>query len=407
MAAHVLATTGIFLMPAVNPGTLGALGAARADAPLLLLPLTEAEPPPQPAAAVVPPPPSPPLPPTPPLPPEPPEVRLGADDAAARRETWLSSPATGEHVARPSTIDQPALTKNPRPEPPPAPPAAPPAAATRVPSAVPPTPASAEAGAQAPPARGTPDGETALPPRDARELATPTPAAPPPGAGLPPTPVASASPTADVSTKPAPEATPATDDSNRPGPREGEAAALKSKGDESAKPDPARDPVPLPSSRGSDLQAVPPDLASQPATDSPAAAPPAPPTPSGRGSAPILDTDAWLADREADGSSIKRAAIFRSGRVEAGQGLDIRTVRPIFTAVTRALAFPTPPIVEVKFDRAGRVSRVRVIRSSGYADVDGPIVNAVYQWQARGDELGRIGPEPDAGLVMRITFLLN
>ncbi len=104
---------------------------------------------------------------------------------------------------------------------------------------------------------------------------------------------------------------------------------------------------------------------------------------------------------------MKRAATFRNGRVEAGQGLDIRTVRPIFTAVTRALSFPSPPIVEVKFSRAGVVEHVRVIRSSGYDDVDGPIVNAVYQWRASGKVLSTIGNEPDAGLVMRITFLLN
>lgn len=383
----------------------------------------------------------------------PPPLTLGNDDATEKRETWLSSPAEGEHIARPSTIDQPALTRTARPEPPPAPPPSPPSeAGTPQPSpadAQPPQPQPREPAAVP---KGLPDGEDVpAKPLKKQEAALP---APQPGApvlppatprgageaettapegekkpelatekerakdalpsGLPPaekpvdaTPARPTDAKADTSEKSAGVSMAAqarerehAAEVERAGQDEGETATIPAKGVEQPSaaaeaprpeaPAPARDPA---------------DASRDTRGSQPSAA--VPPRASGRGKPIEMDTDAWMADREADGSSVKRAATFRNGRVEAGQGLDIRTVRPIFTAVTRALAVPSAPIVEVKFDKAGMVRRVHVIRSSGYDDVDGPIVNAVYQWRAAGKELATIGDEPDAGLVMRVTFLLN
>ena len=439
VAIHVGGAAAVLSMPAMHAGGLGALNAPGKDeAPLLLLPVEPPKPPKPPEPLPPPPAEAPkPSPPTPIL--KPPELRLGNDAADSQRQTWLSSPAEGEHIARPSTIDQPSLTKDQRPEPPPAPPP------TQASPASQPTPANAppEAAAKPETPKGTKDGEEGVKDRPLPKLqasaSPPKPVAPRPEATVPvgtgkpedatvgekareggkpdtqPAPLPAeekreapegekpvdaplnermsdtdaASAGAAAEAKARAEAT--KEEKDREGKAEAEIAALKAKGEERPSKDGQAQPAPSPTN---------PAPAAMPAEA-------VPPMPSGRGKPVTVDTDAWMADREADGSSIKRAANFRNGRVEAGHGLDIRTVRPIFTAVTRALSFPSPPIVEVKFDRTGVASRVRVIRSSGYDDVDGPIVNAVYQWKASGKELAQIGPEADAGLVMRITFLLN
>ncbi len=427
VAVHVACAAAVLSMPVVRAAGLGPLsGTQGPDQPLLLLP--QAAPPPQP------PPPKP-----EPVIKRPPPLTLGNDAATEKRETWLSSPAEGEHIARPSTIDQPALRRTERPEPPPAPPPSP-ASEAGVPQPKP-TDAAPSPQPREPVLvpKGLPEGEEVpAKPLKKQEAAAP---APRPGAPVPPPPLPRGSGEAQST---APE-----------GEKKPDLATEKERAKDAAPSDllPAQKPVDAtaapPTDAKTDTRAkstgvspaaqarerehkaeaeragqdegenavLPPKGVDQPTPAEPADAAPempdaqpspaVPPRPSGRGKPVEMDTDAWMADREADGSSVKRAATFRNGKVEAGQGLDIRTVRPIFTAVTRALAFPTPPVVEVKFDKAGMAKRVRIIRSSGYDDVDGPIVNAVYQWLAAGKALATVGDEPDAGLVMRVTFLLN
>ncbi len=124
---------------------------------------------------------------------------------------------------------------------------------------------------------------------------------------------------------------------------------------------------------------------------------------------PQMDTDevAWVADKEADPTSLRRVAKFEAGKVEAGQGLEILTLNPQFDAVTRNLASPRSPVFEVKFNKQGEAKRVRMIRSSGTSNVNDPIQNVLYKWRARGKVLEELPDDPDAGVVLRIRFLLS
>lgn len=114
------------------------------------------------------------------------------------------------------------------------------------------------------------------------------------------------------------------------------------------------------------------------------------------------------ADRDSDSASIRRTAIYRNGRVDAGKGLDLRTVRPEFSLTTRALSTPASPRVEVAFNRRGFVERVKIITSSGYpAEVDQPIITALYNWRARGEVLDQLPPGPDSLLTLELTIVLR
>ena len=81
------------------------------------------------------------------------------------------------------------------------------------------------------------------------------------------------------------------------------------------------------------------------------------------------------------------------GQVLTGQGIEIKTVHPRFDVVARTSSMPTNPTVRLSFDRTGRVYDAKIVRSSGYANVDGPILSSLYKWRASGKKLQELdGP---------------
>lgn len=141
----------------------------------------------------------------------------------------------------------------------------------------------------------------------------------------------------------------------------------------------------------------------------PAAEAAAKPGKAGAPGTPIEQSEdaAWIADKESDPTSLRRTARYESGRVEAGEGLEILTVNPSFDAATRNFSLPRSPVFEIKFDRNGEVKRLRMLRSSGFPNVNEPIKNAMFKWRARGKALDELPNEPDAGVVLRITIRLR
>lgn len=112
--------------------------------------------------------------------------------------------------------------------------------------------------------------------------------------------------------------------------------------------------------------------------------------------------------KEADASSTTPTIEIRPGRPAAAQGLDITTKRPNFTRLTRATAYPQNPLLKVTFNRSGIVSKVVLAESSGIQDVDGPVINAVYQWTAKGKILAEISAaDPTGGITVSIRILLR
>ncbi len=112
--------------------------------------------------------------------------------------------------------------------------------------------------------------------------------------------------------------------------------------------------------------------------------------------------------KEADAASTTPTIEIRPGKPAAAQGIEINTKRPNFTRLTRVTAFPQNPLVKVTFNRLGMVSKVILAESSGVPDVDGPVVNAVYQWTARGKMLAEISAtDPVGGITFNFRILLR
>lgn len=114
----------------------------------------------------------------------------------------------------------------------------------------------------------------------------------------------------------------------------------------------------------------------------PEAAPPQKP-----GAAPGNDATGQKSDRESDASATVTATVSKLGQPLVAHGLQIQTIRPRFTYYTQVTASPKAPVVRVQFDRAGRVYKAQIVRSSGSADVDRPLLDAIYQWRAKGKQL--------------------
>ena len=138
-------------------------------------------------------------------------------------------------------------------------------------------------------------------------------------------------------------------------------------------------------------------------------APAKPTTPGQPGVGGAGDNRGDKADRDSDAATIKRTGKFyKSGRVDAGEGLEVRTVRPNYSLYAQTYANPRSPVMEIHFARDGTVRKVNVVRSSGYpADIDEPVVTACYNWQAAGKALRELPNRSDSTVVLTIQFLLN
>lgn len=127
----------------------------------------------------------------------------------------------------------------------------------------------------------------------------------------------------------------------------------------------------------------------------------------GDGNASVSGDPGTQSDRDSDAFSTA-VGEYRSGRVTAGQGLEIRPTRPKFGLLARTLAAPSPPRVEIVFGRDGAVKRATILRSSGYTtDIDQPILNAIYEWTASGKALRDLPEVPSAEIRLNMTVYLR
>ena len=112
------------------------------------------------------------------------------------------------------------------------------------------------------------------------------------------------------------------------------------------------------------------------------------------------------ADRDVDPTSVAGVGEIRFGRVTARDGLEVLPARPRFSHTVRFTTLPRNPMVRVTFNRAGRVTKAEFVRgrSTGYPEVDGPLLTAMYRWTARGAKLREIGP---TGVTMTFKVLLR
>ena len=115
--------------------------------------------------------------------------------------------------------------------------------------------------------------------------------------------------------------------------------------------------------------------------------------------------------READASSKVQALTYRPGRPVAGEGLEIATVRPRFSVTIQVIARPRNPVVRIQFGRDGKVRRAEFVKkkgktlNTGSVHIDGPLMDAIYRWTAKGGALEPL--KKDETLPVEIRLLLN
>ncbi|HRQ71498.1 MAG TPA: hypothetical protein PLU35_00550 [Phycisphaerales bacterium] len=165
---------------------------------------------------------------------------------------------------------------------------------------------------------------------------------------------------------------------------------------------------------------LPPADAAEPSPEAPPPALPEPrpqPTPQAQPSeqpappAPTPGVEALIeSTKESPATSTKPPVEVSPGQPVAAEGLDIETVRPRWTLVTRMTALPRNPVVRVTFAKDGKVGRAEFLpgKNSGYADVDGPLLDAIYRWRAKGKALDDL-PEGDkeAGVTLEFRLVLG
>jgi outer membrane biosynthesis protein TonB len=91
------------------------------------------------------------------------------------------------------------------------------------------------------------------------------------------------------------------------------------------------------------------------------------------------------------------------GSVIVADGIEIHTAHPRFALATTLTAVPGNTRVRVVFNTAGEVIEAQLLASTGYLDVDGPILQSLYRWRARGRRL----EELDGPFELRINYLMG
>ncbi len=102
------------------------------------------------------------------------------------------------------------------------------------------------------------------------------------------------------------------------------------------------------------------------------------------------------------------------GRPLAGKGLEIKTVRPEWPASVRNTYRPRNAVVVIRFGADGKVRKAEFLREpdgrkgTGASAVDGPLLDAVYRWTAKGERIDALDKnDPDTEIVIPIRMLLT
>ncbi len=115
----------------------------------------------------------------------------------------------------------------------------------------------------------------------------------------------------------------------------------------------------------------------------------------------IAGTVGVLSEREVVATRIKRAIDVDPRKPNApivGRGMEIKTVHPRYPTAVRLSSVPKNPVVLIYFNGLGKVKKAeflrdgRVVYSTGVKGVDEPLLNAIYQWRAKGAEIDRLDP---------------
>lgn len=148
--------------------------------------------------------------------------------------------------------------------------------------------------------------------------------------------------------------------------------------------------------------------AKPPAPQAAEAAPPGAQEPAKQGS-PGLPSEA-----EAIARAVKESPVVRPGQVVAAQGLEIATRTPRWSKTTLITRRPGNAVVQIAFGRDGTVRSADFVTvrgrrySTGFDDVDQPLLDAIYTWKAKGEPLRKLPvDDPEAEVKVTLTIMLG
>lgn len=306
----------------------------------------------------------------PPPAPEEPEPPLGIDRSEAVTLNWIGYEEYAEHLAKLAETDQAAFIDD----------DAGGGGGTAGESTRPQGDAAADGPAPAPPARETPPASGG--------------ASPPGVPSMVPAAAKTPDPASPVKAIPGDDPTPAGDpDRTDPAPPSPTPADADTPAEQPS-PNPSENPQPETPPKA---PATPP---AAPKEGDPAPAAPGPPR-----EAPPKAGDA--AEKESDAFSAIDVPpeLWRQGKPLAMKGLEIQTRRPTLPLLTQLTTRPRHPVAELRFDRRGKVVQAQLLTSTGFAQVDGPILDALYNWRAKGEVLASL--EENQVAIYRIRMVLR
>ena len=99
---------------------------------------------------------------------------------------------------------------------------------------------------------------------------------------------------------------------------------------------------------------------------------------------PSSPTAAARSDQQADPVARVNVMKRKLGDVQISRGLKVKPVRPRFGMTALRSGVPANARAVITFNNNGRVVRVTLKKSTGYAGFDSPILQALYRWRAEG-----------------------
>lgn len=134
------------------------------------------------------------------------------------------------------------------------------------------------------------------------------------------------------------------------------------------------------------------------------------------GAEETADTNARPADRDSVAAALESAANLTDWtKPLASGGLEIVTRRPNYSITTQLIRVPQNPVIRITFGADGRVRladwvrdrRKRLVYDTGSAEINEPLLSAVYRWRAKGaaiDALDPDDPKSTIDVVVRVVY---
>ncbi|MBL0928303.1 MAG: hypothetical protein IBJ11_11740 [Phycisphaerales bacterium] len=109
-------------------------------------------------------------------------------------------------------------------------------------------------------------------------------------------------------------------------------------------------------------------------------------------------------DRDSEPASTQTIGREQFGQPLAARGLRILTRSARFSYYTQLTARPRDPLFRLHFGRDGEVKNVEILRSSGYPDIDRPIIDSLWRWRAEGEALKSLLEPPAKPSTLAFEF---